>query len=137
MKTMCVREIRKIRTSELLFFFMFIFDISFNIGTKMSHQLAVRPRLTQNRRSLYALNHIFTHRSSTPSTVLAFLWHGGSGACTAASQQEGHGFDSCMERCWLWGAGFPQTFSAQVRYLPGLSVWSLYVLPAFTRGFLH
>src|SRR4029434_2909885 len=31
--------------------------------------------------------------------------HGGSGACTAASQQEGHGFDSRMGRCWLWGAG--------------------------------
>src|SRR4029434_8791814 len=38
---------------------------------------------------------------------------------------------------WLWGAGPPQTFSAQVGYLPGLSVWSLYVLPVFTRGFLH
>src|SRR4029434_5976427 len=40
--------------------------------------------------------------------------HGGSGACTAASQQEGHGFDFHMGRCWLWGAGPPQTFSAQV-----------------------
>src|SRR4029434_8332638 len=33
-------------------------------------------------------------------------WHGGSvacTACTAASQQEGHEFDSHMERCWLWG----------------------------------
>src|SRR4029434_3670765 len=27
--------------------------------------------------------------------------------------------------------------SAQVGYLPGLSVWSLHVLPVFTRGFLH
>src|SRR4029434_8223790 len=47
--------------------------------------------------------------------------HGGSGACTAftaASQQEGHGFNSRMGRCWLWGAGPPQTFSAQVGYLP-------------------
>src|SRR4029434_1258475 len=38
--------------------------------------------------------------------------HGGSGACTAftaASQQEGPGFDSRMGRCWLWGAGPPQT----------------------------
>src|SRR4029434_1811515 len=61
----------------------------------------------------------------------------GSGACTAASQQEGHGFDSCMGRCWLWGAGPPQTFSAQVGYLPGLSVWSLHFLPVFTRGFLQ
>src|SRR4029434_8769050 len=42
-----------------------------------------------------------------------------------------------MGRCWLWGAGPPQTFSAQVGYLPGLSVWSLHVLPVFTRGFLH
>src|SRR4029434_584511 len=30
----------------------------------------------------------------------------------------------------------PQTFSAQVGYLPGLSVWSLHVLPVFTRGYL-
>ena len=64
-------------------------------------------------------------------------WHGGSVACTAASQQEGHEFDSRMGRCWLWGAGPPQTFSAQVGYLPGLSVWSLHVLPVFKRGFLH
>src|SRR4029434_9362837 len=67
-------------------------------------------------------------------------WHGGSvacTACTAASQQEGHGLDSRMGRCWLWGAGLPQTFSAQVGYLPGLSVWSLHVLPVVTRGFLH
>src|SRR4029434_5356315 len=42
-----------------------------------------------------------------------------------------------MGRCWLWGAGPPQTFSAQVGYLPGLSVWSFYVLPVSTRGFLH
>src|SRR4029434_7872144 len=61
-----------------------------------------------------------------------FLMHGGSVACTActvASQQEGHGFDTRM--------GSPQVFSAQVGYLPGLSVWSLHVLPVFTRGFLH
>src|SRR4029434_10863117 len=37
------------------------------------------------------------------------VWHGGSVACTAASQQEGHGFDSRMGRCWLWGAGPPQS----------------------------
>src|SRR4029434_2550661 len=65
------------------------------------------------------------------------VWHGGSGPCTAASQQEGHGFDSRMGRCWLWGAGPLQTFSTQVGYLPGLSVWSLHVLPVFTGGFLH
>src|SRR4029434_6752142 len=64
-------------------------------------------------------------------------FYGGSGACTAVSQQKGHGFDSRMGLCWLWGAGPPQTFSAQVGYLPGLSVWSLHVLPVFTRGFLH
>ena len=61
-------------------------------------------------------------------------WHGGSGACTActaASQQEGHGFDSRMGRCWLCGAGPPQTFSAQVGYLPGLSVCSLHVHKGF------
>ena len=59
------------------------------------------------------------------------VWHGGSGACTAASQQDGHGFDSRMGRCWRWGAGPPQTFSAQVGYLPGLSVWSLRVHKGF------
>src|SRR4029434_2670668 len=32
---------------------------------------------------------------------------------TAASQQEGHGFDYRMGCCWLWGADPPQTFSAQ------------------------
>src|SRR4029434_2526993 len=37
----------------------------------------------------------------------------------------------------LGGAGPPQTFSAQVGYLLGLSVWSFHVLPVFTRGFLH
>ena len=61
------------------------------------------------------------------------LWHGGSGACTAASQQEGPGFDSPMGCCWSWGVGSPQAFSAQVGYLPGLSVWSLHVVPVFTR----
>ena len=73
-------------------------------------------------------------------TVCYLMWHGGSvacTACTAASQQEGHGFDSRMGRCWLWGAGPPQAFSAQVGYLLGLSVWSLHVLPVFTRGFLR
>ena len=77
---------------------------------------------------MFTYIHIHTHT----------WWHGGSvacTACTAASQQEGHGFDSRMGRCWLWGAGPPQTSSAQVGYLPGLSVWSLHVLPVFTRGF--
>src|SRR4029434_5431237 len=38
-----------------------------------------------------------------------------------------------------WGAvcSGGQTFSAQVGYLPGLSVWSLHVLPMFSSGFLH
>src|SRR4029434_2946049 len=59
-------------------------------------------------------------------------WHGGSVACTActsALQQEGHRFDSRMGCCWLWGAG-------PMGYLPGVSVWSVHVLPVFTRGFL-
>ena len=29
-------------------------------------------------------------------------------ACTAASQQEGPGFDSRMGRCWSWGVSSPQ-----------------------------
>ena len=37
-----------------------------------------------------------------------------------------------------WGAvGTGGSFSAQVGYLPGRSVWSLHVLPVFTRVFLH
>ena len=35
------------------------------------------------------------------------------------------------------GQVLPRVHSAQVGYLPGLSVWSLHVLPVFTRGFLH
>ena len=31
----------------------------------------------------------------------------------------------------------PPVHSAQVGYLPGLSVWSLHVLLVLTRGFLH
>src|SRR4029434_11132832 len=37
--------------------------------------------------------------------VASSTWHGGSVACTAASHQECHGFDSHMGRCWLWAAG--------------------------------
>src|SRR4029434_306430 len=36
----------------------------------------------------------------------------------------------------LGGRSSPEC-SVQVGYLPGLSVWSLHVLPVFTRGFLH
>src|SRR4029434_727211 len=36
--------------------------------------------------------------------AIANKWHSGSGACTAASQQEGHEFDPRMGRCWLRGA---------------------------------
>ena len=35
------------------------------------------------------------------------------------------------------GQVLPRVHSAQVGYPPGLSVWSLHVLPVFTRGFLH
>ena len=35
------------------------------------------------------------------------------------------------------GQVLPRVHSAQVGYLLGLSVWSLHVLPVFTRGFLH
>ena len=35
------------------------------------------------------------------------------------------------------GQVLPRVHSAQVGYLPGLSVGSLHVLPVFTRGFLH
>ena len=39
-----------------------------------------------------------------------------------------------------WGAvgsGGQVLLRPQVGYLPGLSVWSLHVLPVFTRGFLR
>ena len=35
------------------------------------------------------------------------------------------------------GQVLPRVHSAQVGYLPVLSVWSLHVLPVFTRGFLQ
>src|SRR4029434_10749191 len=64
-----------------------------------------------------------------PSTYAIFsqyMWHVGSGACTAASQQEGPGFDSRMGRCWSWGVGSPQASSAQVGYLCGVCMFSPY-----------
>ena len=50
------------------------------------------------------------------------LWHGGSGACTAASQQEGHGFDSCMGHCWLGGQVLPR---------PSVFRWARYLCVEF------
>src|SRR4029434_10988325 len=47
--------------------------------------------------------------AATISQFQVLRWHGGSVACTAASQQEGHGFDSHRGRCWLWGADPPQS----------------------------
>src|SRR4029434_6086546 len=40
--------------------------------------------------------------------VRARVCHGGSGACTAASLQEGPGFGSRMGRCWYWGQVLPR-----------------------------
>src|SRR4029434_1003519 len=54
--------------------------------------------------------------------VIIIIWHGGSvacTACTAASQQEGHGFNSRMGRCWLWGAGPPQSAQCSSGLSPG------------------
>src|SRR4029434_8122209 len=44
-------------------------------------------------------------------------------ACTAASQQEGHGFDSRMGRCWLCGGSYPLDLQCS----GGLSPWPFYV----------
>src|SRR4029434_2560507 len=66
--------------------------------------------------------------------VRARVCHGGSGACTAASLQEGQRFDSRMGRCWLWGAGPPQTFSARGGAISRAFLCGVCV---FTRGFLH
>src|SRR4029434_4965261 len=87
--------------------------------------------------------HLTGNHSSMRTRNCCCVCDGGSGACTAVSQQEGPGFDSHMGRCWSWGVSSPQAFSAQVGYLPGLSVWSLHVLPrpsvlrwAISRAFL-
>src|SRR4029434_3205924 len=50
------------------------------------------------------INYIYTY-------ILHYTWHGGSvtcTACTAASQQEGPGFYSCMGGCWYWGQVLPR-----------------------------
>src|SRR4029434_5552979 len=54
--------------------------------------------------------------------VSSSTWHSGSvacTACTATSQQEGYGFDSHMGRCWLWGAGPPQSAQCSGGLSPG------------------
>ena len=63
------------------------------------------------------------------------LWHGGSGACTAASQQEGHGFDSRMGRCWLWGAGPPQSAQCSGGLSPGPFCVEFACSPRVHKGF--
>src|SRR4029434_7295480 len=70
MKTMCLREILKTRTSEMLyiFFFMFIFDVSFNIGIyKILPPASCSATLYPESPLIvwFTLNRIFPH-SSTP-----------------------------------------------------------------------
>src|SRR4029434_7563615 len=68
------------------------------------------------------------------------LWHGGSvacTACTAASQQEGHGFDSCMGRCWLWGAVPPQSAQCSGGLSPRPFCVEFACSPCVHKGFLH
>ena len=65
-------------------------------------------------------------------------WHGGSvacTACTAASQQEGHGFDSRMGRCWLWGAGPPQSAQCSGGLSPGPFCVEFACSPRVHKGF--
>ena len=64
--------------------------------------------------------------------------HGGSvacTACTAASQQEGHGFDSRMGRCWLWGAGPPQSAQCSGGLSPGPFCVEFACSPRVHKGF--
>ena len=66
------------------------------------------------------------------------VWHGGSvacTACTAASQQEGHGFDSRMGRCWLWGAGPPQSAQCSSGLSPGPFCVEFACSPRVHKGF--
>src|SRR4029434_2497023 len=66
------------------------------------------------------------------------IWHGGSvacTACTAASQQEGHGFDSHMVRCWLWGAGPPQSAQCSSGLSPGPFCVEFACSPRVHNGF--
>src|SRR4029434_6899058 len=69
--------------------------------------------------------------------VASSTWHGGSVACTAASQQEGHGFDSRMGRCWLWGAGPPQSAQCSGGLSPGPFCVECACSPRVHKGFLH
>ena len=64
--------------------------------------------------------------------------HGGSvacTACTAASQQEGHGFDSRMGCCWLWGAGPPQSAQCSGGLSPGPFGVEFACSPRVHKGF--
>ena len=61
--------------------------------------------------------------------------HGGSVACTAASQQEGHGFDSRMGCCWLWGAGPPQSAQCSGGLSPGPFCVEFACSPRVHKGF--
>ena len=66
------------------------------------------------------------------------MGHGGSvacTACTAASQQEGHGFDSHMGRCWLWGAGPPQSAQCSSGLSPGPFCVEFACSPRVHKGF--
>src|SRR4029434_10534704 len=59
-------------------------------------------------------------------------WLGGSVACTAASQQEGPGFDSRMGLCWYWGQVL--TRPSVLRWaISRAFLWGLHVFPVFTR----
>ena len=57
------------------------------------------------------------------------------GACTAASQQEGPGFDSRMGRCWLWGAGPPQSAQCSSGLSPGPFCVEFACSPRVHKGF--
>src|SRR4029434_151759 len=67
--------------------------------------------------------------------IMLLSWHGGSVACTAASQQEGHGFDSHMGRCWLWGAGPPQSAQCSSGLSSGPFCVEFACAPCVHKGF--
>src|SRR4029434_4474835 len=79
--------------------------------------------------------HLTGNHSSMRTRNCCCVCDGGSGACTAVSQQEGHGFDSRMTCCWLWGASPPQTAQCSGGLSPGPFCVEIACSPRVHKGF--
>ena len=92
-----------------------------------THQLCVLTASSLGMGTVQPVTAVPHHHCGTVAQLLALLPHS----------------KKVMGSIPAWGAVgsggqvLPRVHSAQVGYLPGLSVWSLHVLPVFTRGFLH